>query len=77
MNIRSELPYFDAELTESELREMVKIATIDDYILDEDEIGENNDDIYEESSNTLSQNYIILEDVVNLQDPIFQDREIA
>ncbi|CAG8581219.1 30037_t:CDS:1, partial [Racocetra persica] len=38
---------------------------------------ENNDDMYEESSNSLSLNYIILEDVVNLQDPIFQDREIA
>lgn len=75
-NIRSELTYFDVELTESELREMVKIATIDDYITDEEKLSENNDNTYEESSDSLSQTNIILEDIVNLRDPIFQDREI-
>ncbi|CAG8831336.1 32513_t:CDS:1, partial [Racocetra persica] len=72
-----ELTYFNTELTESELREMVKIATIDDYITDEEELSGNNDDAYEESPNSLSQTNIILEDFVNLRDPIFQDREVT
>ncbi|CAG8492071.1 4161_t:CDS:1, partial [Gigaspora rosea] len=65
------------KLTKSELHKIVKIATSNDYILDKNEIGKNNDNLYKESSNTLSQNYIILEDIVNLQNPVFQDREIV
>ncbi|CAG8708240.1 1014_t:CDS:2 [Cetraspora pellucida] len=76
-NIRNKLTYFDTELTESELREMIKIATIDDYITNEKELSENNEDAYEEIPNLLSQTNIILEDFVNLRDPIFQDREIT
>ncbi|CAG8796077.1 32142_t:CDS:2 [Gigaspora margarita] len=79
-NIQSELTCFDAKLTEFELYEMVKIATIDDYIADEEEICRNNDsdniDTYEESSNLLCQT-IILKDIVNLWDPVFQDREVT
>ncbi|CAG8727008.1 24690_t:CDS:1, partial [Racocetra persica] len=59
-----------------ELCEMVKIATIDDYVTGEEELSGNNDNTYEESSNSLSQTTIILEDIVNLRNPVFQDREI-
>ncbi|CAG8796348.1 3871_t:CDS:2, partial [Cetraspora pellucida] len=76
INIQSELTYFDAKLTESKLCEMVNIATIDDNIINKEELSRNNDDAYKKSSNSLFQTNILLEDFVNLQDPIFQDREI-
>ncbi|CAG8733843.1 36294_t:CDS:1, partial [Gigaspora margarita] len=78
-NIQCELTYFDAELTEFELCEIVKIATIDDYITDKEEILEIIIAIiliYEESSNLLCQT-IILEDIVNLRDPVFQDKKVT
>ncbi|CAG8707009.1 24345_t:CDS:2, partial [Gigaspora margarita] len=62
-----ELTYFDAELTKSEFREMVKLATIDNDIddcLDDhivDEVNENNN-TYEGNLSLLFQNNLILED---------------
>ncbi|CAG8796162.1 22597_t:CDS:2, partial [Gigaspora rosea] len=49
-----------------------------DYIKDEEEISRNkeNIDAYEESSNSSCQT-MILEDIVNLRDPVFQDREVT
>ncbi|RIB30276.1 hypothetical protein C2G38_2152991 [Gigaspora rosea] len=45
---------------------------------DEEEISRNkeNIDAYEESSNSSCQT-MILEDIVNLRDPVFQDREVT
>ncbi|CAG8749556.1 4068_t:CDS:1 [Cetraspora pellucida] len=80
-NIQNELTYFDAELTESELHKMVKLATINDYIDDcldnyiVDEEANRNNNTYEEDLSSLSQTNLILENVVNLQDLIFQERD--
>ncbi|CAG8795456.1 31458_t:CDS:2, partial [Gigaspora margarita] len=57
-----ELTYFGTELTKSELCEMVKLATIDDHIVDK--VNENN--------NTYEGD---LKDFVNLRDPVFQERD--
>ncbi|CAG8757149.1 15127_t:CDS:2, partial [Cetraspora pellucida] len=42
-NIQNKLTYFDTELTEFELCEMIKIATINDYITNEKELNKNNE----------------------------------
>ncbi|CAG8795774.1 8991_t:CDS:1, partial [Racocetra persica] len=60
---------------------MVKLATIDNYIDDRldnyivDEEANRNNDTYEEDLSLLSQTNLILEDVVNLRDLVFQERD--
>ncbi|CAG8828909.1 3669_t:CDS:1, partial [Gigaspora margarita] len=67
-------------LTEFELREIVKLATIDNDIDDcldyniVDEVNENNN-TYEGDLSLLFQNNLILEDFVNFRDPVFQERD--
>ncbi|CAG8731031.1 14460_t:CDS:2 [Racocetra persica] len=63
-------------MTKSELREMVKLATIDDYIDDRldnyivDEEANRNNDIYEGDLSLLSQTNLILEDITSVEENV-------
>ncbi|CAG8461611.1 10539_t:CDS:2 [Racocetra persica] len=63
------------KLSESELRDMVNLISINNFI-DNEEINKSINTIYN-SQNVLTHTNLILEDIVNLRDLIFQDRDIV
>jgi hypothetical protein len=77
INIQNELIYYGKELMESELRKAVNISSIGNIISFNEEEEQENDYVrlsFNENDN-LSAHTLILKDFIDLQNPIFQDRE--
>ncbi|CAG8842921.1 16902_t:CDS:1, partial [Racocetra persica] len=75
-NIWEELNCLGVELTENELREMVNLSSINSFIEDEaDEKNKSENNICEDD--LLSRANLVLEETVNLKDPIFQEEDIV
>jgi hypothetical protein len=70
-NIRNELVYYDKELKKSELRKAVNILAIGNIISLDDEEEQNNNNFELSFNEDLLGSTLVLEDFVNLQDPIF------
>ncbi|CAG8694919.1 22762_t:CDS:2, partial [Dentiscutata erythropus] len=68
----------DAELTEYELREIVNLASINNFIDEKAEKSKSeNDNTYDNNLSDDLSNWgnLILEETVNLKDPIFQEKD--
>ena len=74
-NIRNELVYYGKELKESELHEAVNISAIGNIISLNEEDNNNNNCRLTFNEDLLANTNLVLEDLVNLRDPIFQDGE--